>query len=165
MILDVFISALLAKGWLEMAVFLSCLCGGFIAVFFTFICKAGVMHATYNSANLPATRRSIKIAVLANFLIVVALVTTIFMSRTPTELFAMNFDSWLSISLSLLGVFLPLLSGALMVAAYNYNWTHRYYSDYQDTKMKLAKFESLRKWIETIVSRLGVTNVNLQAVK
>lgn len=165
---DIILSAVLASSWIDIHVIFSAIIGGGIALFLTIICKGAILHATYNLSNLLATRRKLKYVGLTTFSIVMFWCAIILMARTPTDYVALKLIPWVSISLSLLGISLPLFAGSLMAASFDYNWAFRHYTDFQNTSIKFAKFEALRAWIYKIIDKKSQanmgTNNKLQAI-
>ena len=153
MALDVLVSALLAKSWLDIPSHWAAIAGGVVAVLLSFLCKAGILHLAYDPQNPQSTRRRLKVISFVSFGACLLLAGIVLLSRSPTEYLARYILSLLSISLSLLGLFFPLLAGALMAAAHDFDWSFRYNRDFQDTKMRLGQLKSVQQWMKTLIGQ------------
>jgi len=151
MALDVLLSAYLARTWLDLSSLWATIVGGTGAIFLSFLCKAGILNLSYDSQNPPSTRRKLQFISLLNFAACLVLTSIVLLSRSPGQFLVFYIISVLGISLSLLGISLPLCAGALMAAAHDYNWSFRYFGDFKDAKMRLGQFRGLQQWMQTLI--------------
>ena len=148
MIMDIMISAVLSKTWLNLPPAGALLAGCAVGVILSLMCKAGVVFlARAHDVQAPrVARRKLEGFAVAGFVINVALIVTVLSSRNPSESIADIIFTLTGISLGVMGVTLPIFAGALMALAHDLDWSYRHERLFQEAETELTEVYGFRAW-------------------
>jgi hypothetical protein len=148
LILDILVSAILSKNWLNLPIHFAILAGGVLGSFLSFLCKAGVgiLSKAHNKQDLRRARRRLEFTSAVVFIANVVLIVIILSSRNPSERFADFILSLSGIAIGMLSIALPILTGALLALSHDLDWSYRYDSEFQKAKLRFAELLSFRTW-------------------
>jgi hypothetical protein len=157
MILDIFLSAILATSWINLPWLWALVVGAVVAVILSLMCKAGILAVAYDAEKPRPTRRRLQWIALVSFIASFTCIALILAARNPSESWIEYFMALTGFSLGALGVLMPILAGALMALAHDLNWSYHYEQEYRQVKQSIAEIAGFIEWMGHLQQHLPRT--------
>jgi hypothetical protein len=152
MALDSAVSALLAKGWLDVSRQTGAKIGAATAIILSLVFKACFFGATSKSQQPQVARRHLVVANTILFAVTVLLAGIVLASRSPLPAIIEFQITATGLSFAALGLVLPILAGALMALAHDFSWSHSVAVDQTAALRYLAQLNSFLDWTKRFIS-------------
>lgn len=155
MVQDSLVSGSLAQSWLNVAPMTAIIVGAVAGIVLSVGWKFGVGLSSdaYTREQPRRARRKVQTLTAAAFIVNFVLVFLVLSSRNPSESWVEFLANVNSFSLTIMGIALPVLAGALLALAQDLDWSHRDTEDFRRLTMRIAELSGFIAWCED--SRFG----------
>jgi hypothetical protein len=148
MIQDSLISGSLAQSWLNFspitAIVIGALAGMILSLGWKF--GVGLFARAYTREEPRSARRKLQAITAVAFAVNFVLVLVVLSTRNPSESWVEFLANMNTFALTLMGIALPILAGALLALAQDLDWSHGDSVDFRRLTMRLAELNGFLGW-------------------